>query len=679
LILHLVKISDEGFNDLRLFISSIFKELQIKSISTDDLFIQLKKGIEGLVVVHVGTYSEESFSIVLEIANKLKEYGSLIFVVEELKNYVERGDDLLKKYHFIEFPGDSEVLKNLIEMKIKNFNVDFSEKIDSNKEDNLPSIKRRLQEALMKVKNLENEVDRLKYVLGKDKLFNQNLIKEIEEKKTLIKALELGERKFRLLFELNEDIILFLKVEGEKIIIEDANKTASLLLGYSREELPGKNIFDLYLNNKEEVIKKIFNVINTNGRREYLTHLTRDGKNVKVEILAHRIFIENSEYAYLYERNVTKEEEMNLQIKKLSEIIEQSPIAVVMTGANGEIEYVNRNFLQLSGYEEEEVLGKSTEIFSPDNFKREEVHELIQTIKGGDIWFGKMKMKNKENRILSISTVSFPITNEDGVITNFVGILQDITKEEEMIEDLRKAKEEAQKANRLKSEFLARISHEIRTPLNTVINFTQILFEELPESNNRIVKLSKEAIIDASKRIVRTIDLILNIAMIESGNVKVNIEKFDLFRECLKPIIQQYSHLAKKKGLTFIQNVETKDFLIEADKNLAYQIFINLIDNAVKFTEKGFVEVKILRDEKGRLSVQITDTGKGIDQEYLPKIFEPFTQEEMGYSRNFEGVGLGMSLVKSYCNMLNAEINIFSKKNIGTKVTVIFEHYKETL
>ncbi len=662
--LYLSKILNEKHPELKKYLTESIKELNIldiESVNSDELI-----GVsEGVFVVDP---EEIKSSALIGVPESV---GSNVLFILLGRNKIPEAfmaDVFDGKIVMLEYPSEKENLIKAIESKLKILK-------DENVKDkrmNEFDVKERLQNALKQIENLEKEIEELKLRFEERGELNEKLKAEIKEKNLLLAALRFSESKFRLLFEFNEDIIFFLRLEAEEIKIEDANETAVKLLGYSREDFIKKNIYDLYVNNKDEVKRKLLSVINTNAKREYLTHSTKSGKSLKVEIMAHRITVGDKDFVYLDERNITKEQELNLQIRKLSQIIEQNPIAVMMTDSTGRIEYVNRNMIHLSGYSEEEIVGRKPSVFSPSNLESEQAKNLVQTIRGGDIWFGKLNMQNKNNDVLILSVVAFPITNEEGVITNYVGILRDISSEEEMIRELRAAKEEAQKANKLKDEFIARISHEIRTPLNTIINFIQILFEELPETKNNIIRLSKDAIIDASKRIVRTIDLILNISLIESGNFKLKIERFDVFRDCLKGIIRQYSYIAKQKGLNFIQTIETKDFVIEADRDSVYQVFINLIDNAVKFTDKGYIEIRILRDEKDRLVVQVTDTGKGISEKYLPKIFEPFTQERMGYSREYEGVGLGMALVKKYCDLNNAEIQVFSNKQIGTKVVVKF-------
>ena len=140
----------------------------------------------------------------------------------------------------------------------------------------------------------------------------------------------------------------------------------------------------------------------------------------------------------------------------------------------------------------------------------------------------------------------------------------------------------------------------------------------------------------------------------------------------ISKLYEEFKFTAKQRGLelTFINTTETASIL--GDKYSLSQLFVNLIDNALKYTKEGKIEILVFNDEDGALSVDINDTGIGISEEFLPTLFKPFTQEEQGYTRKFEGNGLGLALVKKYCELNEAIIKVESAKNIGTKFNVKF-------
>ncbi|MGE5430249.1 MAG: PAS domain S-box protein [Syntrophomonadaceae bacterium] len=239
-------------------------------------------------------------------------------------------------------------------------------------------------------------------------------------------------------------------------------------------------------------------------------------------------------------------------------------------------------------------------------------------------------------------------------------------------EELILAKEAAEKADQLKSDFLAQMSHEIRTPINTILSFTSLLrseFEEkLPDEMGQIFKI----IDSGGRRLTRTIDMILSMSQLQSGNYEMNPRKLNLRSDILNNLFREFQNQAKLKNLEFLLTGDIQnDEVITGDPYSLTQLFQNLIDNAIKYTQKGKVEIFIANGHPDVTSVMVKDTGIGISEEYLPKIFSPFSQEETGYTRRFEGNGLGLALVKKYADLNSATVKLESRKGKGTTVTVV--------
>jgi PAS domain S-box-containing protein len=248
---------------------------------------------------------------------------------------------------------------------------------------------------------------------------------------------------------------------------------------------------------------------------------------------------------------------------------------------------------------------------------------------------------------------------------------------EKDIEDIKKreielqiAKDKAVAADKIKSDFLAQISHEIRTPISAIINFTQLLFDEFKEKENDTFQIAYNSINSAGKRMIRTIDLILNVSEVQAKSYDYLPEKFNIYNDSLLPLFYEFKAAANNKNLTLEIIKETDDLIITRDLYSTTQIFANLIDNAIKYTKSGGVKINIEKHDK--LEIKVSDSGIGISDDYLPSLFEPFTQEETGYTRKFDGTGLGMALVHKYCELNNLSIKVDSKKNMGTTFTVIF-------
>lgn len=246
-------------------------------------------------------------------------------------------------------------------------------------------------------------------------------------------------------------------------------------------------------------------------------------------------------------------------------------------------------------------------------------------------------------------------------------------KLERLNEELKTAKEKAEKSDRLKTHFLAQMSHEIRTPINTIFSFNALLRDEMQEKLNVDYPEIFEIIERAGKRIMRTIDSILQMSMLQTGNFDINYEKVNVSDDILNKIVKEFERFADEKQLDLEFTNEAEKNIVEADAYMLHQLFGNLIDNAVKYTEKGNVKIRQYENSEGKLCVDITDTGIGISKEYIKNLFSPFSQEETGYTRKFDGNGLGLALVKRYCDLNNADIKVESKKGKGSRFTVEFE------
>jgi signal transduction histidine kinase len=234
------------------------------------------------------------------------------------------------------------------------------------------------------------------------------------------------------------------------------------------------------------------------------------------------------------------------------------------------------------------------------------------------------------------------------------------------------AKDKAERSDRLKSEFLAQMSHEIRTPVNTILNYISLVKEELQSNISEDLKVSFKAIDNGSRRLIKTIDSLINMSQIQTGNYEYNPARINLEKDIIENVILDYLYLVKGKNidLKFINKAESP--VISGDIYSITQIFVNLIDNAVKYTNEGKIDV-VLYNCEDSLCIDVSDTGIGISDEYMGRLFQPFSQEDTGYKRRFDGNGLGLALVLKYAELNNAEIKVKSEKGKGSTFTVKFK------
>ena len=241
-----------------------------------------------------------------------------------------------------------------------------------------------------------------------------------------------------------------------------------------------------------------------------------------------------------------------------------------------------------------------------------------------------------------------------------------------ILEDLIEAKEKAEKSEKLKSEFLSLVSHEIRTPLVTIVSYSNLINEHFNDGNISILPEYLESLSVSGMRMQRTFDLIVNAAQVLTNNYEPKFKKLNLADDILLKVFNEFKNQAGQKELEYILIDNSKDKNIFADDYSLYQLFSNLIDNAIKYTKEGFVKIEI-NQENRTIIVKISDSGIGISEDFLPYIFETFRQEDQGYSRRYEGNGLGLMITKKYCEINGGEIFVESIKGSGSIFTVKFK------
>lgn len=237
-------------------------------------------------------------------------------------------------------------------------------------------------------------------------------------------------------------------------------------------------------------------------------------------------------------------------------------------------------------------------------------------------------------------------------------------KVEEKAIELELSKARAEEADRLKSSFLAVMSHELRTPLNSIIGFTGILLKELPGPLTGEQRKQLEMVQASARHLLSLINDVLDISRIEAGQMELSMEETDLCA-CILKSAEIIKPLAEKKGLSVFSDIPAGPVKSFTDRRRFEQILINLLNNAVKFTEKGEVRISAVRTKEG-LNISVSDTGIGIKEEDMGKLFSPFSQIDMGTDRSHEGTGLGLAICRKLAILLGGEISAESQYTKGS-------------
>ncbi|MCX6175574.1 MAG: PAS domain S-box protein [Ignavibacteriales bacterium] len=361
--------------------------------------------------------------------------------------------------------------------------------------------------------------------------------------------------------------------------------------------------------------------------------------------------------------------------EKFRNLASSAQDSIVMMDDEGKFFYWNEAFKKLFQYKSSEITGKVVHaLIAPKRFHDDYKKGFAKYLETGE---GSAIGKALELAAIKKNGDEFPIELSLSPLMlkgkrMSLGILRDITERKRSEKELIEAKERAEESDKLKSEFLAQMSHEIRTPINAIVGNVDFLNDLFDESMDADSRDCFDGIGLASKRIIRTVDLILNVAELQTSGYKPQFVKVDLNSEVLNKLYKEHQLSAKQKGLEFIYTCKEKDTKVIADEYSITQIFANLIDNAIKYTKKGKVEILLGKNKTGNIMVEIKDTGIGMSKEFLPRIFDPFVQEDHGYTRSYDGSGLGLTLVKNYCDINNAVLEVESEKNVGSTFRIIF-------
>ncbi|OGU71687.1 MAG: hypothetical protein A2V93_11165 [Ignavibacteria bacterium RBG_16_34_14] len=355
-------------------------------------------------------------------------------------------------------------------------------------------------------------------------------------------------------------------------------------------------------------------------------------------------------------------------------VFENAPIGMFIVSTFNKIINVNKAFCEITGFSKRELINSHIKILFDDLSEATFLTSSDQShINYYDLNCEKVIVKRNKDKIDVIAKY-VTIYDHKSVPQHTIVQTLDITEIKKTQKDLMLALEKAEESNRLKSAFLAQMSHEIRTPLNAILTAVPILADEI-DKNNDDAQIIIRSVDSAGKRLLRTIDMILNMSAVQSGNYKHDFEKINIEVE-LEKLTREFKPLSDEKNLELNFRCSSKEPYIYCDLYTTNQIFQNLIGNSIKYTHQGSIIISIENGSNDSITIFIKDTGIGMTQKYMEHLFSPFSQEDAGQKRQYEGNGLGLALVKKYVEINNAEINVQSEKNIGSVFSVTFKKYQ---
>ncbi|HEX3876447.1 MAG TPA: response regulator [Bryobacteraceae bacterium] len=335
--------------------------------------------------------------------------------------------------------------------------------------------------------------------------------------------------------------------------------------------------------------------------------------------------------------------------------------------------YANPAFERLTGYTIDEALSRNCRFLQGPDTDREAVQRIREAIEAGKEANEILLNYKKDGTPFWNDLTIAPVRDDDGKVTHFIGVQNDVTERKHAEEELIAAKEGAEVASRAKSQFLANMSHELRTPLNAIIGYSEMLQEQAEELEASALTPDLAKIHSAGKHLLALINDILDLSKIEAGKMDLYLESFDVER-MVREVSATIEPLIAKKGNAFEAKVANDLPEMHADLTKVRQSLFNLLSNSAKFTEHGKIELSVSkRDVNGAPGVEmrVTDTGIGMTPEQSAKLFEPFTQADRSTTRRFGGTGLGLAITRRFVRLMGGDILVESELGRGSTFCIL--------
>ena len=376
-------------------------------------------------------------------------------------------------------------------------------------------------------------------------------------------------------------------------------------------------------------------------------------------------------------RDITYRKESEAALARQSAAFESFALAIIITDIKGIIQWANSAFTWLTGYPANEAIGKTPGVLVKSGKQDKDFYKRFwDTLLNKEIWTGELINRRKDGSHYYEEQTITPVLDSKGNISSFISIKIDITERKRIEQALIVAKNEAEKANQAKSEFLSRMSHELRTPMNSILGFAQLM--EMGELNPK-QKKSVRNILNGGKHLLNLINEVLDISGIEAGRVSLSfapVQLSSIIRETIDTVDPFASAMHVK--LELIDSGQDWLF-VKADHHRLRQVLLNLINNAVKYNRKGgSVMIKtelqpVIAPAIAFVRISVSDTGSGINPEFIGKIFMPF--ERIGAEKTgIEGTGLGLMVVKKLMNAMGGSVGVESVPGEGSTFWIELPH-----
>jgi PAS domain S-box-containing protein len=477
----------------------------------------------------------------------------------------------------------------------------------------------------------------------------------------------------RSLIEASADALFAIAPDG---MITDVNEEATRLTGYTRKHLINSRFLN-YFTEPEKAQEGVLQTLADGRVLAYeLVLITRHARRITVSFNA-GVFTDAAGQPLgilAAARDITEQKNLEQQLRDQQfytrSLIESNIDALMTTDPLGIITDVNQQMRELTGYAADELIGSPFKQYFTDPAQAEEGIRLV--LREGKVTNYELNAHGKTGKETVVSYNAATFYDRDGKLQGVFAAARDVTERKRFEQTLQEKNVELENANLAKDRFLASMSHELRTPLNAIIGFTGTLLMRMAGTLNDDQEKQLQIIQTSARHLLSLINDLLDLAKIESGNVIVNLEPV-ICQSVIREVVTGLTTLAEDKGLSVDVSVPSDDVQILTDRRALSQILINLTNNAIKFTERGFVRLELVPGRvNGRTiaEIRVQDTGIGIRGEDRDRLFQAFTQVDDVSTRRYEGTGLGLHLSQKLAGLIGGHISFETEYGKGSTFTV---------
>ena len=500
------------------------------------------------------------------------------------------------------------------------------------------------------------------------------------------------ERRYEAIFNQTFQFTGLMEPDGTLI---EANNAALEVADLSESDVLGQPVWEAYwFQTGEETQTTLKKAVQRAARGEFVryeeTIQSADGRRT-IDFSIRPVTNGEGEVTLLIPegRDITERKERTRKLREREAALEQAGEAVLITEArsdhhpDGTIVYVNKALEEMTGYSEEEVLGKTPRIFQGPDTDPEVIDDLRQSLEAEEEWVGETVNYRKSGEPYLVRWSVTPVYDDEGVPRRWVSVQRDVTEKRRQEQELRAARNEAEEASRLKSAILANMSHELRTPLTSIIGFAEALRREAgppPETSDGAhedvmaaapVRQFAERIETSGNRLLDTLTSAVKLSRLQAGELALDVSPVNV-AEPMHKVADWFARQAAAANLSFETTYPERPLWAQANADGLRVVLENLLDNALKFTDPGGTVALRGRADGDTAILEVEDSGVGMDPDAVDRLTRAFNQESEGQGREYEGSGLGLTIAHTLVQHMEGTLTVDTEKGMGTRIRLRF-------